>query len=284
MRDLATTLVDARRAVGLNQAQLARRAGISASYLSRIESAAWERGGPWPADAVLRALARALGLSSTELLSLRQAARERHGVSAPGAPARPGSRSPYAVSVGADAADAAARGVVTRNPADGAMRSAQVFSVVGVNGPTYLDELGSAMAARPEGILYRVCSAERHGLGRARATVDTLAGGRPPERATNVRTRFTFSNPLVLDVLIGDNEAFLAVPDRRGHPHLRAAIVVDDPDFVAALRAWFDESVWEPPAGYADLRGRPVDDAFVAIEECLSEAGQPLLSEIAEAP
>ncbi|HWI03833.1 MAG TPA: helix-turn-helix domain-containing protein, partial [Acidimicrobiales bacterium] len=227
-QDLASVLTDARRAAGLSQAQLARRAGISASYLSRIEGAAWERGGPWPADGVLRALARALNLSSTELLALRQAARARVEAPARAASgARTGLRSPYAVSVGKEAVDAAARGVVARNPTDGALRSAQVFTVVGESLPSYLDDLGSAMAARPDAILYRVCSADRHSLGHARVTVDTLAGGRPPERAVNVRTRFTFANPLVLDVLIGDNEAFLAVPDRRGHPHLRAGIVVD---------------------------------------------------------
>ena len=284
-QDLASVLADARRAAGLSQAQLARRAGISASYLSRIEGAAWERGGPWPADAVLRALARALALSSTELLALRQVARARvEGCSRAPSGARTGSRSPYAVSMGNEAADAAARGVVARNPRDGALRSAQVFNAVAESGPSYLDDLGSAMAARPDAILYRVCTAERHSLSHARLTVDRLAGGRRPERAANVRTRFTFANPLVLDVLIGDNEAFLGVPDRRGHPHLRAGIVVDDPDLVAALRAWFDESVWDPPAGYADLRGRAVDGAFVDIDECLSGAVQPVPSEIAKAP
>jgi len=82
-----------------------------------------------------------------------------------------------------------------------------------------------------------------------------VASGRPPVNAGSVRTRFTASNPLVLDVVIGDHEVFLAVPDQPGFPDLRAGIVVDDPDFVAALRAWFDESVWDAPCGYADVRG-----------------------------
>ena len=75
--DLASAIADARRAAGLTQAELARRAGISPSYLSRIESAAWERGGPLPADGVLRALARALGVSSVEMVALGRAVRDR---------------------------------------------------------------------------------------------------------------------------------------------------------------------------------------------------------------
>lgn len=272
--DLAGVITEARRAAGLSQAQLARRAGISPSYLSRIESAAWERGGPWPADGVLRALARALGISSTQLVALRRAARDRQGP-AP-APARGGWRTPYAVSVGPQAVDDAARDLVVRNPANGSLRSAQVLVAnADADEPSYLDTLGSAMATRPDAILYRMCASDRRHVGTARATVERLAGGRSAAGAVNVRTRFAFANPLVLDVLIGDNEVLLAVPDRRGHPHLRAGIVVDDPDFVAALRGWFDESVWDPPCGYADVRAEGVDDAFAAIEDCVAGTADP---------
>ena len=278
--DLATTIVEARLAAGLSQAALARRAGISASYLSRIEGSAWERGGPLPADGVLRALARALGLSSVALVAMGQAARDQHAGAGPsGPPARGGRRSPYAVSIGPEAVDSAAREVVTRNPAHGTLRSAQVFLAERLDDgglePSYLDTLGATVAASPDAMLYRVCAVDRSSLDTARATVDRLAGGRRRGQAGNVRTRIAFSNPLVLDVLIGDHEVLLAVPDRRGRPHLRAGIVVDDPDFVAALRNWFDETVWDPKCWYADLRG-DVDDAFAAIEEVLSGAEQHL--------
>ena len=268
--DLATVIVDARRAAGLSQAALARRAGISASYLSRIESAAWERGGPVPSDAVLRALARTLALSSTVLVSLRTAARAGDEVRSP--LARANRRSPYAVSVGPDHVDQAARGLIGRNPSHGTLRSAQVFvsdAPPDELGASYLDTLGATLAASPDGRLYRVCASDRPHLGVARATVDRLAGGRSPGQAGNVRTRIAFCNPLVLDVLVGDHEVLLAMPDRRGHPRLRAGIVVDDPDFVAAVREWFDETVWDCPCGYADIRGDEVDDAFAAIDECL---------------
>ncbi|MGH9278512.1 MAG: helix-turn-helix domain-containing protein, partial [Acidimicrobiales bacterium] len=72
---LGSTVRAARLSLGLSQAALARRAGISPSYLSRIEGAAWLNGGPWPSDGVLRALARALNLSSTSLIERRERAR-----------------------------------------------------------------------------------------------------------------------------------------------------------------------------------------------------------------
>jgi transcriptional regulator with XRE-family HTH domain len=276
--DLATAIVDARRAAGLSQAALARRAGISASYLSRIEGAAWTRGGPLPADGVLRALARALGISSTTLVALRREARAEAAESTP--LARANRRPPYAVSMGPAEVDGAARDMIGRNPSQGTLRSAQVFVAEGMGDgelePSYLDTLGATMAENPEAMLYRVCASDRRSLDTARATVDRLSGGRPSGRTANVRTRIAFSNPLVLDVLIGDHEVLLAVPDRRGRPHLRAGIVVDDPDFVDALRNWFDENVWDPKCWYADLRGDAFDDAFAAIEECLSGAEQHL--------
>ena len=245
-RNLAAVVARARRAAGLSQADLARRAGISASYLSRIEGAAWERGGPWPADSVLRALARALGLSSTDLVALRQEARARHDLSVPSrSPARAGRRVPYAVSVGAAEVELAARGVVDRNPARGTLRTAQVYVLdqPGDPGaPSYIDALADRVTATPETVLYRVCGSTARHRDLLRSTVDRLAG-------PNVRTRVVVGNPLVLDVLVGDHEALIAVPDRRGHPHLGACVVVDDPDFVAALRDWFDEAVWDPPSG-----------------------------------
>lgn len=299
-RDLASVVVGARRAAGLSQAELARRAGISASYLSRIEGAAWERGGPWPTDGVLRALARALGLSSTDLVALRRTAREGQGVPDQRGRAGPGRRVPYAVAVGHDDVDAAAVGLVERNRPRGALRSVQVL--VGDAGgqarrprpgeavpPSYLDALGAAVAEDPGTLLYRVTAVDRRGLDTARAAAECLTGGRPPEELPNVRMRIRLSNPLVFDVLIGDHEVLLAVPDRRGHPFLRAGVVVDDPDFVSALREWFDEFVWDGPGGYADVRGAPVDeapagvDARLGAEQDLDPAGPGVVGPSAHA-
>lgn len=218
--DLAPLLVKARRAAGLTQAELARRAGISASYLSRIESAAWERGGPWPTDSVLRALARALGLSSTELVALLRTARARQGPSRPpGHLAGINRRLPYTVTVGHGEVDRAARELIGRNPVEGTLRCAH--GGYGEALPSYGDALAAAEAAGARTMLSLV---------------------QP-------------SDPLVVDVLVGEHEVLLTVPDRRGRPYLRAGVAVDDPDFVAALRDWFDEALWHP----ARHHGPPVE-------------------------
>jgi hypothetical protein len=191
--DLAGTVRRARAGLQLSQAELARRTGISPSYLSRIESAAWERGGPWPADGVR---------------------------------------------------------LVDRNPRRGTFRSVHVAAPPGPaprddSPPTYVDALADRLAEAAETLLYRVCAPARHSPEAARATVDRWS-------APNARARIAFANPLVMDVLIGEHEALIALPDRRGDPHLAACLVVDDPDFVDAIRRWFDEWVWEPPAGAVD--------------------------------
>jgi hypothetical protein len=182
---------------------------------------------------------------------------------------------PYSVSVGTDSVESAARGLIARNPGRGTLRSVQVFQLEAAAGceadrpearSSYVDALDSAMAARPESILYRVSASDRRHLPLARVVAERATGGRPPARAGNVRSRIAFCNPLVLDVLVGDHEVLMAVPDRRGHPYLRAGVVVDDPDFVAAVREWFDESVWDPPCEHADIRGDTLDEALAGIE------------------
>lgn len=245
--NLAAVLVEARRAAGLSQAELARRAGISASYLSRIEGAAWEHGGPWPSDSVLRALARALGLSSTDLVAMQRTARSGHPAASPaGHPARTNRRLPYAVALGHDEVDRAARDLIRRNPAHGTLRSVHVGT--GDGGCAYADALASALAADPATMLYQLRRTDEQRVA-----------------AANVRTHTTASNPVVLDVLIGDREVLLALPDRRGLPYLRAGVVVDDPDFVAAIRQWFDESRWDPPPSPgAEERPHPAGPGVVA--------------------
>lgn len=244
-RDLATVVLEARRAAGLSQAELARRAGISASYLSRIEGAAWERGGPWPGESVLRALARALGLSSTDLVALGRAARSGHGPPpGTGRLARGRGRLPYAVTVGHEDVDGAARDLIARNPPGGTLRSVAVGPA---RGPSYEDALASVATVDPTTMLYRV----RGAAGALDGPATAASGG-------NVRTRLTSADPVAFDVLIGDHEVLLAAPDRRGLPYLRPGVVVDDPDFVTALRHWFDESVWDRPAAVrADERPEP---------------------------
>jgi hypothetical protein len=202
-------------------------------------------------------LARALALSSTELVGLRNRARSaqpQHPPQPEGL-ARANGRPPYAVRIGADEVDAAARRLVAGNPRRGTFRSVQVSApqpTARTDQPasTYVDALADRLADSGESLLYRVCAPSRHQPDPVRSTVDRRS-------AANVRARVAFANPLVLDVLIGEHEALIALPDRRGHPHLAACVVVDDPDFVDAMREWYDEWVWEPPGGNGEIRAEP---------------------------
>ncbi len=182
--------------------------------------------------------------------------------------------------MGPEAVDAAAREVVRRNPPQGTLRSAQVFVAESLDGdelePSYLDTLGTTLAASPDAMLYRVCASDE-----TRSTRHE-----PPSigcRADDRRDRPAMSAPgspsptrLSSTCSSATTRCCWPCPTGAASPHLRAGIVVDDPDFVAALRNWFDETVWDPKCWYADLRGNTVDEAFAAIGEVLSGAEQHL--------
>lgn len=74
----------------------------------------------------------------------------------------------------------------------------------------------------------------------------------------------------MLDVVVGEHEALIAVPDRRGHPFLRACVVIDDPDLVGALKDWYDDFIWEPAGGYVDLRYDRLDETLARVKERLT--------------
>ena len=108
--DLADAIRDARVARNLSQVELARRVGVHSTYLSRLEGATWERGGPWPSDGVLRALARVLDLSSSTLIELRASAQRIAEGNGRTVRLRSANRkASYAVSVGDQRVQSAAR-------------------------------------------------------------------------------------------------------------------------------------------------------------------------------
>jgi transcriptional regulator with XRE-family HTH domain len=256
---------------------LARRAGIAPSYLSRIENAAWRTGGPWPSDQVLRSLARHLGLSSTELIRLRIEARTAAGT--PSRRRRGWSGPGYSVCTDGDGVYQAARALVDRNPPRHPVRTTSVRMLEGEqDAPTmwqaeFVRSLTEKLAGDPESTLYRVCASSADNVALVRRTAVRLAGGRPPGEVRNIRSRFCFGNPLVLDFVIGANEALIAIPDRRSHPSLRACVVVDDPDFVTAMQDWYDEFVWEPACDWVELQYDTLETALDEVEARLRRPG-----------
>lgn len=43
-------------------------------------------------------------------------------------------------------------------------------------------------------------------------------------------------------------------------------MVIDDPDFLRALREWFDEFVWEPAGGWVEIDADRPDAALDEVE------------------
>lgn len=267
--DLAASVRGAREAAGLSQAELARRSGVTASYVSRIEAAAWRHGGPWPSDDVLRALARTLNWSSTRLIELRRRERHASGADVASRPWRPrNGGTKYAVTVGDDDIRHAARGLVERNPRRSTVRlTARVGGTrpAGALEPSCAEALGRHLAEDTSSILYCVCIVGPGHADAVRSVAERLAGGRDPTTVDNIRTRCCFAPPATLDVMITDREAMIVVPDRRGHPYLRAAFVVDDPDFVGALKDWYDDYVWDPAGGYVEASYEHLDETVEQI-------------------
>ncbi|MEW6152811.1 MAG: helix-turn-helix transcriptional regulator [Actinomycetota bacterium] len=236
--------------LGVRQAAMARRVGISASYLSRLEGAAWLRGGPWPSDGVLRALARALQLSSSRLIDLRDTARGSSDTTR-GEGVQRTAAEPYRVAIGNDAAYRMARRTLQNTGPGTFLRAADVAATDATPSPpddhaaSPWSAIGAKLARDPGAVLHRAVFAGPARLDTVHRRTDVLAGGRQPEEVGNLVTRFCTRNPVSLELFITEGEAFVGLPDLAGG-HLRAAIVIDDPDLVAALRAWFDETIWEP--------------------------------------
>ncbi len=276
--DVAAMLVHARRTAGLAQVELARRAGIAPSYLSRIEAGSWRTGGPWPSDQVLRSLARHLGVSSTELIRLRN---EERAATGPRVSRRRGWSGPgYTVCTDGDGVYQAAKALIDRNPPRHPVRTTTVRMLEGEQDtPTlwqseFVRTLTEKMSADPESTLYRVCASSADNVALVRRTAVRLAGDRPPADIRNIRSRFCFGNPLVLDFIIGANEALIAIPDRRSQPSLRACVVVDDPDFVTAMQDWYDEFIWEPSCDWTEITYDTLESALDEVETRLRATEQ----------
>ncbi len=250
---LAARVRAARVDRGLSQAAVARRAGISPSYMSRIEGAAWKQGGPWPNPAVVRSLARALSASSTELLALWELERP---VRAAGGTARRRRRSmglDFVVSIGPARVSRAAVMVVEQTPPGGGVRLAESGTwrpATGANrapsppAPDHVRALADKVLADPTCLVRRICS----------------DGSAAEAGLASEHTRCYPGPPPQVEVIIGEHLVLLALPDRRRGSSLAASVTVDDPDFVDAARTWFDEELWDaalPVPGEATSAGPP---------------------------
>ena len=202
---LASAVRDARARAGLTQAELARRSGVTASYISRIEAAAWTAGGPWPSDDVLRAVARVVGVSSTGLIALRTI--ERGTGETDGADRRRWGRNRgsgrYSVVLGHTDVQRELVRLVEANPPRGALRLAtNGFPLM----PDGSDDVATDVFARKlaedtTAVLYGVCMVRSGDVGAARAAAERLAGGRDLTSVHNLRLRYCVAPPAMFELV-----------------------------------------------------------------------------------
>ena len=121
----------------------------------------------------------------------------------------------YAVSVGDQRVQSAARGMVERIPSGGTIRAIDVRlatpgSSTDGDDADYVDALADRLAQDSGCILWRACASTHDKLRQLRSRTERLTKGRAPRSVGNIRTRFVFANPVALEILITDDEAFSA--------------------------------------------------------------------------
>jgi transcriptional regulator with XRE-family HTH domain len=284
---LGRLLRSARRECGKGKwtlAWVAGKVGRSRVWLNRLELGYAKDGSiPLPTDGDLAGLAQLLQLDLAQLLQLRDDARaelEQAGLRR----ARPQSRIPVGRRAQAEvfrgdenvyraAGELLARQssearlkvthVVTRHPDPDGLRPYQ---------RKYVSALADFLSTNRQTVtLDRVVHAQSaESLAMAKGKTAALAAGRSPTEIRNIDTRFCFANPVLLDVLIGEREALIAIPDHRGHPTLTAAILISDVSFVEALKTWFHDIVWKSPGVPVDYA--TAEETFAMIEGRLADA------------
>jgi len=164
----------------------------------------------------------------------------------------------------------AAADLIARNPQGGSLRAATVDPAARPPGNAegqalYVDALRRKLADDPAATYLGVAGTTARGSEMLHHL--TLQQQLPGDAgAGRVRTRFALDNPLCANVLIGENEAVIAIPARRDRPDLLSCVVIDDPDFVRAMREWFDEFVWEPPGGWVEADAASTDEGPDEVE------------------
>jgi transcriptional regulator with XRE-family HTH domain len=264
-------------------AWVAGRIGRSRVWLNRVELGYAKDGSvPLPTDADLAGLARLLELDLTALLRLRNEARaelEQAGLRRvrPERRTPAGRRAQTEVFRGDENVYRAARELLERQSSEARLKVTHVVTrhpdPEGLR--PYQREYVGALADflsdnRETATLDRVVHAQSaESLAMAKGKTAALAAGRPADEIRNIDTRFCFANPVLLDVLIGEREALIAIPDHRGHPTLTAGILISDASFVEALKTWFHDIVWKSPGVPVDYT--KIDETFAAIESRLGD-------------
>ncbi len=239
---LGVLLRQARRERGKGRwslAWVAGKVGRSRVWLNRVELGYAKDGSfPLPTDADLAGLGQLLGLDASELLALRDEARReleaggRRRRSQPKRKQGPGRRAQVEIFRGDENVYRAAAELLERQSPEARLKVTHVVTLqadpAGIR--PYQREYVCALAGflrenwRTAFLERAVHAPSPEGLRLARAKTEALAGGRDATNVRNIETRYCFGNPVLLDVLIGEREAMISVPDHRGHPTLSASM------------------------------------------------------------
>lgn len=266
-------------------AWVAARVGRSRVWLNRVELGYAKDGGyPLPTDADLLALGQLLEIDAGDLLALRDEARleldkrepQRRAPTQHQGPS--GRRAQVAIFRGDENVYRAAADLLERQSSDARLKVTHVVTLQAdpEGMQPYQRDYVSALAEflrdnrRTAALERAVHAPSSDALRMAKAKTEALAGTRAPQDVHNIETRFCLANPVLLDVLIGEREAMISVPDHRGHPTLSASILISDSIFVEALKTWFQQIVWKSagvPIEYATATA-----TFAALDNAMTSS------------
>lgn len=131
----------------------------------------------------------------------------------------------------------------------------------------YREALGDFLSKNPNAMFKRVeYAANIDHLQKAKDADRRVAGARKVEDVHNAKIKFHKDNPLQLHAIIGQREAILALPQVSGQSGSNIALLVRDKIFVEALRAWYDEVLWDAPGENKSVDFQNFDESFQSIQ------------------
>lgn len=280
---LGRSIRRARKLQGDTIAQLAEKIGRPREWLNRVELGHSERGEHRPPsgadlEALIECLGKTLDVSPSVISDLGQQAesafnklkRRTHKQSRNSS----GKLTNAEVLVGGTQLANASIDLINEQHSDAIFRNTGIWSLA----PGYLSAtpewknyrkaMGRFLKDNPHSVLKRAeyVGSPEH-LKMAEETDRWNAGGRKIEKVHNVKLKYFVRNPLLMDVLIGQREAILVLPQNTANPRLSIALLVRDKLFVESLRSWFDEVLWDYPATSQTVDYQNYEESFSKIRK-----------------
>lgn len=260
-RTLGSAIRSARKSSNMTIAQLAEQIGRPREWLNRVELGYGDQGERRPIssadlNSLINILDKSFSTSPVELHKLRDAAelefdsfnlqsqKNRRKVS--------GKLIRAEVIIGESQLYKAAANMVSEQYSDAVIRNTGIWG----QAPNYLDHgqeweqyrktLGNFLRTNNQSVMKRIEFVDtKANFNLAKESDKWSVENRDLNKVHNIKVKFYAKNPLLFDVLIGQREAIIELPQRVNFPSMRVALLVRDKLFVEALRTWFDEVLWD---------------------------------------